>query len=169
VEQPNPYTPPQSDSAFGSGPGNEHSNRVLAVISGPFRWLFAPERRPVPWRVIVWWELRRIPVNLLIGVYGILCLVVLLWAITSSHVLEPGEDAFEPLAIMITPVLFNIGYTLGWLVEVPARLANPRLSPRFGPLLMKLGLGFSICVIGCPAAMWVGYRCLQLVRVIHSE
>ena len=107
--------------------------------------------------------------NLLIGVYGITCLVALIWAITSSHVLEPGEDAVEPLVIMITPALFNLCYTLGWLVEVPARLANPKLSPRFGPLLMKLGLGFSFLVIGCPAAMWVAYRCLQLVRVLHSD
>jgi hypothetical protein len=84
-------------------------------------------------------------------------------------VLKPGEDAFEPLAIMITFVLFNICYTLGWLVELPARLANPRLPPRFGPLLMKLGLGFSFCVIGCPAAMWVAYRCFQLVLAFHQE
>jgi hypothetical protein len=114
----------------------------------------------------LWWEARRIPVNILIGAYGIVCLAVDFWAITSSHVLQPGEDAVEPLAIMITPFLFNICYTLGWLVEVPARLANPRLSSRFGPLLMGLGLVFSFCVIGLPAAIWVGYRCFQLAGML---
>ena len=115
----------------------------------------------------MWWELRRVPVNLLIAVYGVLCLVVFFWAILSSDVLRPGEDAVEPLAIMITPVLFNIWYTLGWLMEVPARLADPKLSPRFGPILMKVGLGFSFFVIGLPALLWVGYRCLQLLRTVH--
>jgi hypothetical protein len=167
MDQSNPYSPPQSDAAFVSGPGNPYPNGVLAAIGAPFRWLFAPQRRPGAWQSIVWWELRRVPVNLLIGVHGILCLVVIFWAITSSHALEPGEDAFEPLAILITPVLFNVCYTLGWLVEVPARLANPKLSPRFGPLLMKLGLGFSFCVISSPAAIWAAYRCLQLVRALH--
>jgi hypothetical protein len=69
---------------------------------------------------------RRIPVNLLIGVSGVFCPVALFWAIVSGDVLKPGEDAVEPLAIMITPLLFNICYTLGWLVEVPARLAIPK-------------------------------------------
>jgi hypothetical protein len=142
-------------------------NPVLAGVGAFCRWLFAAQRRPGALRSIVWWELRRVPVNLVIGIYGIFCMMVLFWAIESSVVQQPGEDAVEPLLIMITPVLFNICYTLGWLVELPARLANPKLSPRFGPMLMKLGLGFSFCVITCPAMLWVGYRCLQLVRALH--
>jgi hypothetical protein len=141
-------------------------NSISVVIGAACRWLVAPHRRPGAWRSIVWWELRRVPVNLLIGVYGIICLVVVFWAIVSSGVPQPGEDAVEPLAIMIAPVLFNICYTLGWLVEVPARLANPNLSPHFAPLLMKLGLGFSFCVISLAALLWVGYRCMQLVRAL---
>jgi hypothetical protein len=166
MDRSNPYSPPQSESPL-YGPRLPRRNPILAGIVALFRWLFAPQRRPGVWRSIVWWELRRVPVNLLTGVYGVFCLVVFFWAIVSSDVLQPGEDADGALAIMIAPVLFNICYTLGWLVEVPARLANPRLSPRFGPLLMKLGLGFSFCVISTPALFWVGYRGLQLLRAQH--
>jgi hypothetical protein len=167
MDEPNPYSPPQSESLYVTSLGIPRRNPILAGIRAPCRWLFAPQRRPGVWRSIAWWESRRIPVNLLIGVYGISCLAVFFWAVVSSDVLQPGEDAVEPIAIMFAPFFFNICYTLGWLVEVPARLANPELSPNFGPLLMKLGLGFSFCVISIPAVFWVGYRCLQLLRAFH--
>jgi hypothetical protein len=162
----NPYSPPQCASPSEPCPSTSARNRDIAGVGGFRRWLFAPLPHRSPWQAVAWWEARRIPVNILIGAYGTFCLAVFFWAITSSHVLQPGEDAVEPLAIMITPFLFNICYTLGWLVEVPARLANPKLSPRFGPLQMSLGLVFSFCVISLPAAIWVGYRCLQLAGLL---
>ena len=61
MDDPNPYTPPQSDAADVSGLGNARPNRVLALIGAPFRWLFAPQRRAGTWRAIVWWESRESP------------------------------------------------------------------------------------------------------------
>src|SRR5688572_15583750 len=109
-------------------------NRMAQAIS----WLFAPQQTPVSWgRVIVWWELRRIPFNLLIGVYGLICLLLFFWAITTSGHLPPGEDAVEPLALMMTVFAANACYTLGWLLEIAVRLLMPELSPRFSPVLLK--------------------------------
>ena len=162
--QPNPYAPPESDSGIVTDPRNRHPILIVAAIRAPFRWLFAPQRRPGVWQSIVWWEVRRVPVNVLIWVYGVFCLTAFFWAITSSDVLQPGEDAVEPLAIIIAPVFFNLCYTLGWLVELPARLVNPNLSPRFGPLLMRLGLGVSFFLISCSAVFWVAYRSLEFLR-----
>jgi hypothetical protein len=71
----------------------------------------------------------------------------------------------EPLALLAAPFGINVLYTIGWLVEVPARLLVPGLSSRFGPLLLKLGLGFGLFLITLPAAFWAGYRLLQLVGV----
>jgi hypothetical protein len=46
------------------------SNEILGAVVVSCRWLFAPPLRPGGWRSISWWELRRVPVNLLIGSYG---------------------------------------------------------------------------------------------------
>jgi hypothetical protein len=76
---------------------------------GATHWLFS--RSDVDtgwWRVIAWWELRRIPFNIIIGAYGIACLAVFFWAITTSGRLSPGEDAVEPMALMAAPFVINI-------------------------------------------------------------
>jgi hypothetical protein len=130
-------------------------------------WLFADlPSTGSSWRVIAWWERRRIPFNVIVGVYGVLCLVVFFWAITTSGHLRSGEDAVEPIALLAAPLGINLLYTLGWLVEVPARLLKPGLSPRFGPLLLKIGLGLGLFLITLPAVSWGGYRLLQLAGII---
>jgi hypothetical protein len=125
-------------------------------------WLFLAPTDPAPaWRVVAWWEARRLPFNVIVGTYGVLCLAVFFLAITSSGHLQPGEDAVEPIALIAAPFVINLLYTLGWLVEIPARVYVPGLSPRFGPLLLKLGLGFGLFLITGPAALWAGYRLLN--------
>ena len=127
-----------------------------------FGWFFGVPPRPTTARsVVLWWELRRIPFNIIVGLYGLVCLAVFFWAITTSGQLGPGEDAVEPLALLVTPLGINVLYTLGWLVEVPSRQVVSDLSPQFGPLLLKLGLGLGLICITAPAAFWFGYRLLQ--------
>lgn len=131
-----------------------------------FAWFFKGPNLPVsPWRAVLWWEARRIPFNVIIGVYGLVCLVVFFWAIVTSDVLKPGEDAVEPIALMAAPIFINILYTLGWLVEAPLRIVKPGVSPRLGPWLLKLGLGFGMFLITLPAAFWAGLRVLQIVGI----
>ncbi len=125
-------------------------------------WLFKTQTAPVTWwKTILWWELRRIPVNVLIGAYGILSLSIFYWGILTSGHLQPGEDAVEPLALLIAPFIVNICYTLGWLTEISAR-AIFSVSPQFGPLLLKLGIILSLFLVSIPALLWGGYRLLQL-------
>ena len=116
-------------------------------------------------KVVLWWELRRIPFNLIVGFYGIVCLAIFFWAIGTSNELQPGEDAVEPLALIAAPFVINALYTLGWLVEVSTRILVPNLSPRFGPILLLVGLCFGLFLITIPAAFWVAYRVLQLIRI----
>ncbi len=131
-------------------------------------WMFAPQPPSVSWWwVVLWWEVRRIPYNILVGLYGTFCLLIFFWSITTSGHLEPGEDAVEPMALFAAPLGVNLCYTLGWLVEVPARKFSPSLSPRFGACLLKLGIGLSALLIGMPPAFWGGYRLLQLTHVLH--
>lgn len=120
---------------------------IASRLPSPIRWLFTPLPSPSPGRAILWWELRRIPVNLLIGVYGIVCLLIFYAVITHSPALQPGEDAVEPLAVILAPIAFNVCYTLGWLVETSARALAPRLTPKLGPRLLFIGLVFSLIVV----------------------
>ena len=122
-------------------------------------WLFlSPGSTAPPWRVILWWEARRIAFNVIVGAYGVLCLAVFSAAIASGGRPRPGEDGVEPLALLAVPIVLNLLYTLGWIVEANARLFfEPGLSPRFGPRLLKLGLGLALILSTIPAASWSGY------------
>lgn len=131
-----------------------------------FRWLFAPLTSPSPWRAILWWEVRRIPINLLIGAYGIVCLIIFFAAINHDHVSQPGEDAVEPIALLFAPIAFNLCYTLGWLVEAPARAISMDMTPKLGPRLLLGGLIVSFCIISAPPVFWLGYICLQALGLI---
>ena len=127
-------------------------------------WLFSNPKTPdSPRQVIAWWEIRRLPFNLIIGAYGAVCLVVYLAAITTSGHLQPWEDAVEPLALIAAPFVANVLYTLGWIVELTYRRIEQDVSPRFGPRLFKLGLALGLFLITVPAALWSGYRLLQWV------
>ena len=129
-------------------------------------WLFSSPKDPIfPGAVFAWWEIRRLPFNLIVGAYGMLCLAVFFAAITTSGHLQLGEDAVEPLALVAAPFVINTLYTLGWIVELAARGLAPGLSPRFGPRLLKLGLGLGLFLITVPAAFWSGYRLLQWAGV----
>ncbi len=68
-------------------------------------------------QIVIWWEKRRIPYNLIVGTIGFISLLLFLLFITKSRELQPGEDAVEPMALFMAPILMNIGYTLGWFVE----------------------------------------------------
>lgn len=130
-------------------------------------WLFsAPEPGTSFRRTILWWELRRIPFNIVVGIYGSFCLVIFFIAIESSGHLAPGEDAVEPIALFIAPFVINALYTVGRLVEVPARLLRPNLPSDYGPRLLKLGLGFGMVLITLPAALWTGISLLHAVGAI---
>jgi hypothetical protein len=138
----------------------------MSTSTSPLRWLLRPQQRPAVLSTILWWEARRLPVNLLLGAYGLVCLLIFFTAINHTGVLKPGDDAVEPLAILLAPFAFNLCYTFGWVVEVIARLAGD-VPQKLGPRLLAAGLAFSFFVISAPAAFWGGYVLLQLLGVLH--
>jgi len=71
----------------------------------PIRWLFtAPSEPLTALRVVGWWELRRIPFNVVIGIVGVFAFAVFATSIYSAGVLQPGEDAVEPFALLLAPI-----------------------------------------------------------------
>ena len=130
------------------------------------KWLFSAPRQPSTLLgVIAWWEIRRIPFSLIVGGYAIVCLLIFLWAIASSGHLQLGEDALEPMALVVAPLAVNALYTLGWLIEIPTRFVKPTLSSQFGPVLLKVGFGLSVFLITIPTFFWSGYRVLQFIGI----
>jgi hypothetical protein len=118
-------------------------------------WSWMGSRRQAErsiWNVIAWWELRRLSYNLFLAAVGIPSLIVFFLAISAAHELQPGEDAVEPMALFAAPILANIAYTAGWVVEC-ALLWRPSTQPR-GPRLMRIGLLFSLFVMLLPAVAW---------------
>jgi hypothetical protein len=147
-------------------PLSESKHRAEGARQHFVAWLFSEPNDPASAKdVIAWWELRRLPFNFVVGTSGVLCLVVFLAAIETSGHLRPGEDAVEPLALMMAPIIVNVLYTLGWVVETAYRSSEPVVSPRFGPRLFELGLGLGLFFSALPATFWCGYRLLQCVGI----
>jgi hypothetical protein len=68
-------------------------------------WLFAVPEEPRPWwKIIIWWEVRRIPYNLIVGSVGFISLLLFFLFINLAHELKPGEDAVEPMALFINEI-----------------------------------------------------------------
>jgi hypothetical protein len=118
-------------------------------------WFFS--RPPEPFSVgniIGWWEIRRIPYNLIMYVSGIVSLIIFFIFINLAHELKPGEDAVEPLALIAALILLNICYTGGWIFELILSTFRNKNSSPIGPALLKLGLVFSIIIAFLPSASW---------------
>jgi len=113
--------------------------------------------------IVLWWEARRIPYNLIVGGIGLCSLVSFFIAITGSGALEPGEDAVEPIALFAAPFLINFAYTGGWVLEVMAHLSGGRKARPMGPRLLKLGTAFSLGVVCFPALIWSSQWLISLV------
>lgn len=131
-------------------------------------WLFKPLDGDItPERVVQWWEARRLVFNVIVGVYGAGCFTVYCLALAYSGQLSHGEDPEEPLVLLVAPIIINLLYTLGWVVERLARSLEPDVSPRFGVRLFKLGLGFGLFCLTEPA-VWEVAVCLVRVAGVHT-
>ena len=86
--------------------------------------------------------------NLALALVGGVCCT--LFVLFMSLMLEPGEDAVEPLALPVAVVLANMAYTGGWVVELLVRLTWRDRYPYLGPKLLKVGLVFTLVVVLLP-------------------
>jgi hypothetical protein len=117
--------------------------------------LFAPTHDPSSFRSLVaWWELRRIPFNMLVGATGIASVTV--WAWLSIHYFQnPNYDSdFNPiLSGIFFAILANVFYTTAWIVEGISLAFRKHGSKAVGPRLFKLGLCFSLILASLPGLL----------------
>ncbi len=113
--------------------------------------------------IIVWWELRRIPYNLIVGGVGFCSLLLFFIFIEASNKLKPGEDAVEPLGLIAAPFIMNVCYTAGWVVEAMFGRVWSADGETIAPRLLKFGLGFSLFVVILPSSLWGLYLLLHVL------
>ncbi len=130
-----------------------------------FTWFFSRPSSPLSrLGIIAWWEIRRVPYNLIVGVIGAISLLLFFLFISLAHELKPGEDAVEPMALFVAPVAVNICYTGGWIVELLLSTVQRKGSSPLGPMLLKLGVGFSIVVVLVPSVVWLAIWIARSIR-----
>ena len=113
----------------------------------------SPMKRP--WDAIVWWELRRIPFNLLLLAIGLVSILVI--ELIGSRLVKPGEDVEEPIGILIAVLLYGIGanlcYTLGWITELIWGWGDTSRTETVRPKIFRAGLVFSAILTILPAIL----------------
>lgn len=111
---------------------------------------------PDAWHTIAWWEARRIPYNLLVGITGVLsgalCFVT---GMLCEHFLGepigiPDPPFFALLAVAAYGLVANLCYTGGWVAELLVRKIWPEHANAFGKISFFLGLSFSILLTLVP-------------------
>lgn len=119
--------------------------------------------------VIRWWEVRRIPYNLVVGAAGLLtCLVVFLMALASEILFHrefglPKPPVFAIVGIALYGVGANLCYTSGWMSELIVRLLWPAHSEKFGMISFKFGMIFSIFLTLSPVFLIAGLGSFRLI------
>ncbi len=109
--------------------------------------------------MIGWWEVRRIPFNLIVGTAGLLtCIVVGVVALGSDLLFHsefglPNPPAFSLIGILLYGIGANICYTGGWIAELVVRRIWRTESDRFATLTFSLALVFSVLLTLTPAIL----------------
>ena|ERR1017187_3978565 len=117
--------------------------------------LFAIPDEPRHWHsIIAWWELRRIPYNLIILVIGSIGLFVFGLLYYCYLRAQPEHDDWVPLLSAMVGVFgANFFYTGGWISELIARALWRERARYYGPILFSLGLLFSCAVCFLPSVL----------------
>jgi hypothetical protein len=114
-----------------------------------------------PWDAVVWWEIRRIPFNLIILVVGFASGFAALFF--GSRTYGRDTDFGNPfLSAVLYGIAANFCYTFGWVTELLWCWGNTAQTETVRPKVFRAGLIFSVGVTMLPAAI------LSLVWAAHS-
>lgn len=153
---------------------------MFEILKHPFARLRASVlcRRDVSpasaWQVIGWWEARRIPFNLIVGIAGLVsCIVIGVVGVGSFFLL--GNDLGSlgsPLAslfiVFIYGIAANVFFTGGWVAELIIRKFWPVQADRFATLTYALGVTFSVLLTVAPGIIVGAVGIFEVLRHIFS-
>ena len=145
-------------------------NLIAAIRRTQEWWLFARGEREVStFEVIQWWEKRRVPYNLIVGVAGLFtcAVMVAVAAIASEKFGEPLGLPDPPILAFLAVIAYGVGanvcFTGGWISEVVVHKIWQERAGAFGQIAFTLGLGFSVLLTLAPAALFSGLLIARLV------
>ena len=114
------------------------------------------ENLDTPWQIILRWEKRRVPFNLIVGATGFL-VCALLFGIAAFSEKKFGEPIglpdpplFGVIAIFLCGIAANVCFTGGWLAELFAKSIWKGRAEHFGEIAFVLGLLFSMALTSVP-------------------
>ena len=116
------------------------------------RLFSTPDRGRKWWEIIIWWELRRIPYNLIVGTLGMIFLLVFALINDLPPVAPPEERSVSFFLVPLFGVLANLCYTGGWIAELLLRAIWREKARDVGPQLLLVGLLMSLVPLPLPAA-----------------
>jgi len=154
--------------------------KILAWVQKILSWRFFARREEVvgTWNIIKWWEVRRIPYNLIVGATGVFtCLALIGVTVIGTLIFEkawgeqpsllPDSPIFAMLfygfAVMAYGVAANVCFACGWIVEIFVRKVWRERAGAFGEISFALGLVFSILLTLVPIVLYTGLLLLGLL------
>jgi hypothetical protein len=123
---------------------------------------------------IGWWEVRRIPYNLIVGCAGIVtCIVIAIIGLGSYFFFNsdfglPGSPLLAVFSVIIYGFLANLCYTGGWIAELIVRRAWPEEADQFARWSFSLGLFFSVLLTLTPAIVVGAAGIFKLASHFHA-
>jgi hypothetical protein len=121
------------------------------------------------WNVICWWEARRLPYNMIVGLAGALSgLLILGNAFVTERVLgEPiglsDPPVFAVIAVIAYGVMANVCFTGGWIAELLSRRVWGGRVDAFGEVALTLGTIFSVLLTLLPSALIISISCFKML------
>jgi xanthosine utilization system XapX-like protein len=132
--------------------------------------MFEPRTETLePFEILKWWEKRRLPYNLIVGMTGLLtCFIAGIVATISYKIFDeplgiPDPPFIAVFGVILFGIAANVCFTGGWIAEILAfKLWNEKAA-HFGQIAFTLGLGFSVLLTLAPAADFTLILILRLI------
>lgn len=118
---------------------------------------------------IAWWEIRRIPYNLIVGIAGFASLTLVVLSavvgelVTGVPVGLPDPPLFAFVWILIYAILANICYTGGWIAEILVVNIWGEAGKHFGVISFALGVVFSAALTLAVGLLFAGLNTIQII------
>jgi hypothetical protein len=121
-----------------------------------------------PWQVVLWWEARRLPFNLVVGATGaVTSAVMLVTAVVCEKLIGESIGMPDPPVLILFAIgayagAANVCYTGGWVAELLALKVWGERARSFGEIAFGLGVAFSVLLTLLPAALTLLVASLRL-------
>jgi len=143
----------------------------LALVRKVLTWRTFRRRDDVtrPLAIIAWWELRRIPYNVAVGLTGMLTITAVEWLVESEAAWrhQPVDPDWPPTAAMVGVILYglmaNVCFTGGWITELFVRKVWQDRAGSFAQIAFFFGFVASILLTLLPIAVCAASVAVRLM------